>query len=141
MTLQIRPADPDLVRTALDGAARAGPYFVLSAGDDGRGWRPAAELYSGGLAGLIVSTGARLGVTEARVAASTVQLGYAARLWSPVLACVLQDGVVPDLTGLRTAPGSPMRLSLPEPRGWRAGGRTSRRRWRTRRWSPVTWNR
>jgi hypothetical protein len=122
MTLQARPADPDLVRTALDGAARAGPYFVLSVGDDGRPWRPAAELYSGGLAGLIASTGARLGVTEARVAASTVQLGYAARLWSPVLACVLQDGIVPDLTRLRTAAGSPMRLNLPDPRGWRAGG-------------------
>jgi hypothetical protein len=122
MNSQARPADPDLVRRALDSAARAGPYFVLSVGDDGRAWRPAAELYAGGLAGLIASTGSQLGVTEARVAASTVQLGYAARLWSPVLGCVLQDDVVPDLTRLRAAAGSPMRLNLPEPRGWRAGG-------------------
>jgi hypothetical protein len=108
------------VRAALTAAARAGPYFVVDTGDDGAGWRLAAELYAGGLAGLIASTAARLGVTEARVAASTVQLGYAARVWSPVLGCAVQDGVVPDLTGLRTAPGSPIRLNLPEPSGWRA---------------------
>jgi FhuF 2Fe-2S C-terminal domain len=116
-----RPADPDLVRRALAGAARTGPFFALSIGDDGRRWRPAAALYDGGLAGLVESTAAQLGVTEARVAASTVQLGYAARLWSPVLGCALQDGVVPDLTELRTGVTTPMRLNLPEPRGWRPG--------------------
>jgi hypothetical protein len=116
------PADPDLVRRALAGAARTGPYFALSVGDDGRRWRPAAALYAGGLAGLVESTGAQLGVTEARVAASTVQLGYAARLWSPVLGCALQDGIVPDLTELRAGATTPMRLNLPEPRGWRASG-------------------
>jgi hypothetical protein len=104
---QAHPADPDLVRRALHGAAQAGPYFVVSVGADGGPWRPAAELYAGGLAGLIART--------------TVQLGYAARLWSPVLGCLLRDGVVPDLTRLRTAAGSPMRLNLPEPRGWLAG--------------------
>jgi FhuF 2Fe-2S C-terminal domain len=119
---QARPAGPDLVRRALRGAAGAGPYFVVSVGEEGGPWRPAAELYAGGLAGLIARTGAQLGVTEARVAASTVQLGYAARLWSPVLGCLLRDGIVPDLTGLRTAAGSPMRLNLPEPRGWLGGG-------------------
>ena len=56
------------------------------------------------------------------MAASTVQLGYAARLWSPVLGCALQDGIVPDLTELRTGVTTPMRLNLPEPRGWRPGG-------------------
>ena len=117
-----RPADPDLVRRALAGAARAGPYFALSVGDDGRRWRPAAALYADGLAGLVESTGAQLGVTEARVAASTVQLGYAARLWSPVLGCALQDGIVPDLTALRTGETAPMRLNLSEPRGWQPGG-------------------
>jgi FhuF 2Fe-2S C-terminal domain len=117
-----RPADPDLVRRALADAARTGPYFALSVGDDGRRWRPAAALYADGLAGLVESTGAQLGVTEARVAASTVQLGYAARLWSPVLGCALQDGIVPDLTELRTGETAPMRLDLPEPRGWQPGG-------------------
>ena len=117
-----RPADPDLVRRALAGAARSGPYFALSVGDDGQRWRPAAALYTGGLAGLVESTGTQLGVTEARVAASTVQLGYAARLWSPVLGCALQEGIVPDLTELRTGVAAPMRLNLPEPRGWQPGG-------------------
>lgn len=117
-----RPADPDLVRRALAGAARSGPYFALSVGDDGQRWRPAAALYAGGLAGLVESTGTQLGVTEARVAASTVQLGYAARLWSPVLGCALQEGIVPDLTELRTGVAAPMRLNLPEPRGWQPGG-------------------
>jgi hypothetical protein len=117
-----RPADPDLVRRALAGAARAGPYFALSIGDDGQRWRPAAALYADGLAGLVESTGAQLGVTEARVAASTVQLGYAARLWSPVLGCALQEGIVPDLTELRTGETTPMRLNLLEPRGWQPGG-------------------
>ncbi len=116
-----RPADPDLVREALAGAAWAGPYFALSVGDDGRRWRQAAALYADGLGGLIASTGARLGVTEARVAASTVQLGYAARLWSPVAGCALQHGIVPDLAGLRTGAAEPMRLNLPEPRGWQPG--------------------
>jgi FhuF 2Fe-2S C-terminal domain len=124
LTSAVPPAGPDLVRRALADAARAGPYFVLGVGDDGdaRRWRPAAALYAGGLAGLVARTGAQLGVTEARVVASTVQLGYAARLWSPVLGCALQDGIVPDLTELRTAATTPMRLSLPRPRGWQPGG-------------------
>jgi hypothetical protein len=121
MISKARPAGPDQVREALAAAAAAGPYFVLGVGDDGRGWRPAAELYAAGLAGLIASTGALLGADEARVAASTVQLGYAARLWSPVLGCALLRGVVPDLTLLRTRPGSPMRLTVPNARGWLAG--------------------
>jgi hypothetical protein len=116
-----RPADPDLVRRALADAARTGPYFALSVGDDGRRWQPAAALYAGRLAGLVESTAAQLGVTEARVAASTVHLGYAARLWSPVLGCALQDGIVPDLTELRTGTATPMRLNLPGPRGWQPG--------------------
>lgn len=116
-----RPADPDLVRRALGDAARTGPYFALGVGDDGQRWQPAAALYASGLAGLVESTGAQLGVTEARVAASTVHLGYAARLWSPVLGCALLDGIVPDLAGLRTAVTTPMRLNLPEPRGWQPG--------------------
>ena len=124
MSQHARPADPDLVRGALAGAAAAGPFFALGVGDGGPRWRPAADLYASGLPGLIARTAAQLGVTEARVAASTVQLGYAARLWSPVLGCILLHGIVPDLTGLRVAAGPPMRLSVPEPRGWQADGQT-----------------
>jgi hypothetical protein len=77
-------------------------------------------VYGGGLREPIEATARRLGVTEGRVAASTVQLAYAARLWSPVLGCALLRGLVPDLTGLRVAVGPPVRLNVPEPRGWQA---------------------
>jgi hypothetical protein len=119
---QARPADPDLVRGALADVAAAGPFFALGVGAGGPQWRAAADLYAAGLPGLVASTGAQLKVTEARVAASTVQLGYAARLWSPVLGCVLLHGVVPDLAGLSVAAGPPMRLRVPAPRGWLADG-------------------
>ncbi|MGH3156872.1 MAG: (2Fe-2S)-binding protein [Streptosporangiaceae bacterium] len=119
------PADPDLVRRALAGSARVGPFFAVSLTGEGRDWRPAAEVYAGGLAGPIRSTGEQLGVTESRVAAATVHLGYAARLWSPVLYCALCWGLVPDLAGLRLATSPSIRLSLPEPRGWRAEGQAA----------------
>jgi hypothetical protein len=117
-----RPADPDLVRRALAGSARVGPFFAVSLTGEGPDWRAAAEVYADGLAGPIRSIGKQLGVTEARVAAATLHLGYAARLWSPVLYCALRWGLVPDLAGLRLATSPSMRLSLPEPRGWRAEG-------------------
>jgi hypothetical protein len=117
-----RPADPDLVRRALAGSAGMGPFFVVSLTAAGPGWCPAAEVYADGLAGPIRSTAQQLGVTEARVAAATVHLGYAARLWSPVLYCALRWGLVPDLAELRLATSPSIRLSLPEPRGWRADG-------------------
>lgn len=118
----VRPAGPGAVRAALAEAAAAGPFFVLSVGDDGREWAPAAALYSAGLAGLIAATGASLGVTEPRVAAATVHLGYAARLWSPVLHCALRHAIVPDLAALRVGSTPSLRLNLPEPRGWRMAG-------------------
>src|SRR5579859_232210 len=111
-------AAPEKVRAALAGSAGVGPFFVLSVGDDGGDWRPAAAMYSGGLRGLIDDTALRLGVTERRVAASTVQLSYAARLWSPVLYCALVHGLVPDLTRLRVVLAPSVRLNVPEPRGW-----------------------
>jgi len=117
-----RPADPGAVRAALAEAAGAGPFFVLSVGDDGREWVPASALYAAGMGELIAATGARLGVTEPRVAAATVHLGYAARLWSPVLHCALRHAIVPDLTGLRAGTAPSLRLNLREPRGWRADG-------------------
>jgi hypothetical protein len=112
------PVAAHLVRAALAGSARTGPFFVLGVGGDGPGWRPAASVYASGLGGPIEATARRLGVTETRVAASTVQLDYAARLWSPVLCCALLHGLVPDLSQLRLNVGPPMRLTLPEARGW-----------------------
>jgi hypothetical protein len=54
------------------------------------------------------------------VAAATVHLGYAARLWSPVLHCALRHAIVPDLAGLRAGTTPSLRLNLGQPRGWRA---------------------
>lgn len=58
---------------------------------------------------------------EPRVAVSIAQLGYAARLWSPVVGAALLAGVVPDLADLRIAATRPARLGIGEPRGWQAG--------------------
>jgi hypothetical protein len=115
-----RPADPALVRAALADAAGIGPYFVLAVGGPPAA-RPAYQVYRDGFPGLITGTAAQLGTAEARVAASTFQLSYAARLWSPVLASALRRGVLPDLAGLRIAVSPALRLSLPDPPpGWRA---------------------
>jgi FhuF 2Fe-2S C-terminal domain len=115
-------ADPAAVRAALAEAAAAGPFFTLSVGDDGRDWVPVGALYSAGLGELIAATGASLGVTEPRVAVATVHLGYAARLWSPVLHCALRQAVVPDLTGLRVGTAPSLRLNLRRPGGWQVSG-------------------
>lgn len=61
-----------------------------------------------------------LGTREQRVAISTLHLGYAARLWSPALACALAHGIVPDLSGLELGAGLPLRLRLPPAAGWHA---------------------
>jgi FhuF 2Fe-2S C-terminal domain len=117
-----RAADPGAVRAALRDAAGVGPFFVLSVGDGSGDWRPAVAMYSGGLRDVIASTARQLGVAEDRVAAATVHLGYAARLWSPVLYCALVHGIVPDLTDLRVGGSPSVRLNLPEPRGWQPAG-------------------
>jgi FhuF 2Fe-2S C-terminal domain len=109
------------VRAALADGAGTGPYFVLSVDDSGVA---AHDIYQErAFAGLIASTATQLGTPELRVAASTFQLSYAARLWSPVLASALRHGVVPDLADLRITLSPSLRLSLPgPPQGWLAAG-------------------
>jgi hypothetical protein len=119
---QARPVDWGRVQAALAQAAGSGPFFMVNTGDDGADWRPAQALYNGGLDDLIGATASQLGVTELRVAASTVQFGYAARLWSPVLHCALMRGIVPDLAGLRVATAPSLRLNLPRAGGWPVAG-------------------
>jgi hypothetical protein len=114
------PVGQELVRKALADAASIGAFFALIVGDGAPDGRPAAAVYRDLLSGVIATTRARQRVTEDRVAASTIHLDYAARLWSPVLCAALQHGVVPDLTGLVVRPGPPMRPSLPRPAGWQA---------------------
>jgi len=65
---------------------------------------------------LIEATVQRYGTNELRIGASLVHLGHAARLWSPVLACALGHGVVPDLADLQRADDG-AQLRIPEPVG------------------------
>lgn len=104
------------VTGALSDVASFGPYFAITtnpAEEADPTWLP----FPGGLRGLTESTARSLGTTEDRVAASTVQLGLAARLWSPVVACALTYGVVPSLAGLHHRPGAAVPFWLPEVRG------------------------
>jgi FhuF-like iron-sulfur protein len=93
-----------------------GGFFALTIGGDPAGWHPVGQSYADGYADLIDATLAHYRTTESRVGASLVQLGHAARLWSPVLACALGHGVIPDLTNLQRADDG-ARLRLPEPVG------------------------
>jgi hypothetical protein len=114
------PADPAEVRLALTEAAAVGPFFQLAADAAGPDWQHPADLYRSGLPGLLTVAGAGLGTADARVTASIVQLGYAARLWSPVLGCALLRGIVPDLAGLRVGTVPQLRLGVAAAQGWRA---------------------
>lgn len=93
-----------------------GGFFDLAVGGDPTGWHPVTRSYADGYADLIEATNARYQATEPRIGASLVHLGHAARLWSPVLACVLAHGVIPDLTDLQRADHG-AQLRLPEPAG------------------------
>lgn len=114
------PAPPAEVARALTAAAAVGPFFALGTEAAGPGWQPASAYYPDGF---LAAARARLPGAESRVAASIAQQGYAARLWSPVLASGLLTHVVPDLAGLQVRaeePASPLDLALPGPAGWRA---------------------
>jgi hypothetical protein len=73
-------------------------------------------VYANGCADLIDQTVNRYNTTDLRIGASLVQFSHASRLWSPVLACALGHGVVPDLAGLERADNG-ARLRLPDPIG------------------------
>jgi FhuF 2Fe-2S C-terminal domain len=116
----VRRAHPAEIRAALAWAAAVGPFFTLESELGDREWRRPADFYARCLPGVIAAAAAQLGGAQPRVAASMVQLGYAARLWSPVLACALRHAIVPDLGGLRvSADDAQIRPALAEPRGWR----------------------
>jgi hypothetical protein len=110
------------VRDALHRAAPAGPFFRLEVCDrlSAPGWQPVAKLARGDLADLVTGTARQLRTAEVRVAASLLQQGIAARLWSPVLACGLLSGVVPDLSALAVSSEAPVRLGLASLSGWLA---------------------
>lgn len=91
-------------------------FFALTVGGAATGWHPVRRDYADGFAGLIDTTAQRYDTADLRIGASLVHLGHATRLWSPVLACALAHGVVPDLTDLQRADDG-AQLRLPKPVG------------------------
>jgi hypothetical protein len=104
------------ISVELSQASSYGGFFALTVGGDAAGWHPVGQSYADGFLDLIEATLQRYGTTELRVGASLVYLGHAARLWSPVLACALGHGVVPDLADLQRADDG-AQLRMPEPVG------------------------
>ncbi|MCT7357109.1 (2Fe-2S)-binding protein [Streptomyces sp. 15-116A] len=86
---------------ALERISAIGPYFALATGPSPRthGFRPMTDLYGDpeALEDCVRAVAGRLGTDLPRVAASTLHLGTASRLWSVSLACAALTGRVPDL--------------------------------------------
>lgn len=93
-----------------------GGFFTLTVGGDAAGWHPVGQSYADGCADLIDATIRRYRTADLRIGASLVHLAHATRLWSPVLACAVGHGVVPDLEDLQRADDG-AQLRLPEPAG------------------------
>ncbi|MFI6444775.1 (2Fe-2S)-binding protein [Kitasatospora sp. NPDC050543] len=111
----------------LSRLAAVGPYFAVAQGAPGAGpptgYGPLRELYAQGpgtpLAERIAVVARRLGTAEPRVAASILQLGLAARIWSVGLGAAVLTGEVPDLhpdrVHARLPEQGPIDLWLPQP--------------------------
>jgi FhuF 2Fe-2S C-terminal domain len=93
-------------------------FFAVAVGGDAAGWHPVGQSYADGCDDLVETTVQRYRITDPRIGASLVHLGHASRLWSPVLACALGHGVVPDLKDLQRADDG-AQLRLPQPVGIR----------------------
>ncbi|MFD7061230.1 (2Fe-2S)-binding protein [Streptomyces sp. NPDC059906] len=104
---------------ALHDVASLGGFFALRVGGPDDGWHPLTHSYGAGFTDLAEAVARRHRTSEPRVDVSIAQLGHAARLWSPALACVVLHGIVPDLEGLRRADDGPA-LRVPRPAGWYA---------------------
>ncbi|GGW67965.1 (2Fe-2S)-binding protein [Streptomyces xantholiticus] len=108
----------------LTEVAAVGPYFAVACGKrpDTEGFSPLTELYGDGraLERYAETVARRLGTGELRVAASTVHLQAASRLWSIALASAALTGHVPDLDPAqlwwRQARSGPVELWLPAAR-------------------------
>jgi ferric iron reductase protein FhuF len=121
------PATPGQVEAALAASARLGLFFRLADPRLGEaGWHPVEPLYASGagpLDAMLDDTVARLGGCERRVAASLLFQGYAARLLSPQVGCLVTSGCVPVVpaAGLRwrRPEAEVMELGLAPGAGWR----------------------
>jgi FhuF-like iron-sulfur protein len=96
--------------------ASYGEFFTITVGGTDAGWQPVRQAYANGSADLIDETVSRHHTTDLRIGASLVQFSHASRLWSPILACALGHGMVPDLACLERADDG-ARLRLPDPVG------------------------
>ncbi|BBZ10179.1 ATP-binding cassette domain-containing protein [Mycobacterium branderi] len=98
-------------------------YFAVGVGPVDGGWRPLQRLYTDtdSLDGIVRRVQARIDASEHRVAASTLFLGFAARLWSIGLGAVAGYGLLPDLFPgqllFRETDGQ-IRLHLERPVAW-----------------------
>lgn len=124
----LTPATAEQVAAARTAADALGLYFQLAdpAIDHQQGWRSSAELYvptTGPLDELLDSAAERLGGCEYRVAASLFYQGYAARLLSPQLGCLITSGHLPaapaDQLRYRAPATELIQLALPASPGWR----------------------
>lgn len=121
-----RPATPSEVKTALAAATGLGMFFRLADPRPGEAdWHPVGSLYAseaGPLDAMIDDTVARLSGCERRVAASLLFQGYAARLLSPQVGCLVTSGCVPAVptAGLRwrRADAEVVELGLVARAGW-----------------------
>ncbi|MDP9867799.1 MULTISPECIES: (2Fe-2S)-binding protein [Streptosporangium] len=123
----LRPAETRVVAGTMADVSAIGPFFAVST-DPAQGadpaWRPLTALYAdvGALRARIRDVGRLLGTGEARVAASILFQGLAARLWSPVVGAASVRAVLPDLApaGVHWRPvaGGPLPLWAPRPAGW-----------------------
>ena len=102
-----RPAALVSTAAALEQASAAGPYFTIQPWSPGAGWSPLGTLISDPAAlcgrvsqvrgALARQAGIGPGDVEERVAASTVFLGLASQLASPILGAAVAGGVVPRM--------------------------------------------
>lgn len=104
------------IGTQLGEIASLGGFFAITVGGDPAGWVPVRRCYDDGCADLVAKTTAGYRTSDLRIGASLVQFSHASRLWSPLLGCALQYGVLPGLADLQRR-GTSTELRLPEPLG------------------------
>jgi len=117
--------DPGGIADTLRRVAEVGPYFAVTTGPVVESdWRPVRTLYENPavLGSLLDRIQVRIGAEQARVAASILFQGHAARLWSVSLGTLIYRQQIPDLNPdallWRDQDGT-MRLHLQRAEGWR----------------------
>lgn len=102
---------------ALAQLSAISPFFAVGTGPVDDGWRPVQQLYTDTdlLADVVAGVATRIETTEARVAASTFHLDFAARLWSIGLGALAEHGLLVDLDALLFKVDGRIRLHLQHP--------------------------